>query len=173
MTIAKQLRKDIAQQAIKSDDNVDFYITASLGVYTLTHEERARIQNEYKALALEENTQALAEPRKNRKQLDRRQGERRQGERRQGERRQERGSHSSNQAGAQQTHAQKRISHRRKRAAKEIVQAQLPSDICQRLICIADKALYEAKDRGRNQVVSANHMLAVEKDKIAVLYATS
>ena len=163
MTIAKQLRKDIAQQVIKSDDNVDFYITASLGVYTLTHEERARIQNEYKALALEENTQALAEPRKNRKQLDRRQGERRQ----------ERGSHSSNQAGAQQTHAQKRISHRTKRAAKEIVQAQLPSDICQRLICIADKALYEAKDRGRNQVVSANHMLAVEKDKIAVLYATS
>ena len=163
MTIAKQLRKDIAQQVIKSDDNVDFYITASLGVYTLTHEERARIQNEYKALALEENTQALAEPRKNRKQLDRRQGERRQ----------ERGSHSSNQAGAQQTHAQKRISHRTKRAAKEIVQAQLPSDICQRLICIADKALYEAKDRGRNQVVSANHMLAAEKDKIAVLYATS
>ena len=168
MTIAKQLRKDIAQQVIKSDDNVDFYITASLGVYTLTHEERARIQNEYKALALEENTQALAELRKNHKQLDRRQGERRQGERRQ-----ERGSHSSNQAGAQQTHAQKRISHRTKRAAKEIVQAQLPSDICQRLICTADKALYEAKDRGRNQVVSANHMLAAEKDKIAVLYATS
>ncbi|MEZ2692256.1 diguanylate cyclase [Psychrobacter faecalis] len=168
MTIAKQLRKDIAQQVIKSDDNVDFYITASLGVYTLTHEERARIQNEYKALALEENTQALAELRKNRKQLDRRQGEHRQGERRQ-----ERGSHSSNQAGAQQTHAQKRISHRRKRAATEILKAQLPSDICQRLICIADKALYEAKDRGRNQVVSANAVLAAEKDKIAVLYATS
>ena len=163
MTIAKQLRKDIAQQVINSDGNVDFYITASLGVYTLTHEERARIQNEYKALALEENTQSLTEPRKNHKQLDRRQGERRQ----------ERGSHSSSQVSAQQTHAQKRISQRRKRAAKEILQAQLPSDICQRLICIADKALYEAKDRGRNQVVSANHMLAAEKDKIAVLYATS
>ena len=39
--------------------------------------------------------------------------------------------------------------------------------------CSCKKALYEAKDRGRNQVVSANHMLAVEKDKIAVLYATS
>ena len=157
MVIAKQLRKNIAQQVIKSDDNVDFYITASLGVYTLTHEERARIQNEYKALALEASTHLL-EPRKNRRQADHRQ---------------EGGSHSSNQAGAQQTHAQKRISQRRKRAAKEILQAQLPSDICQRLICIADKALYEAKDRGRNQVVSANHMLAAEKDKIAVLYATS
>lgn len=157
MVIAKQLRKNIAQQVIKSDDNVDFYITASLGVYTLTHEERARIQNEYKALALEASTHPL-EPRKNRRQVDHRQ---------------EGGSHSSNQAGAQQTHAQKRISQRRKRAAKEILQAQLPSDICQRLICIADKALYEAKDRGRNQVVSANHMLAAEKDKIAVLYATS
>ena len=157
MVIAKQLRKNIAQQVIKSDDGADFYITASLGVYTLTHEERARIQNEYKALALEASTHPL-EMRKNR---------------RQGDRRQEGGSHSSSQAGAQQTHAQKRILQRRKRAAKEILQAQLPSDICQRLICIADKALYEAKDRGRNQVVSANHMLAAEKDKIAVLYATS
>lgn len=33
---------------------------------------------------------------------------------------------------------------------------QLHSDICQRLICIADKALYVAKASGRNQVVSAN-----------------
>lgn len=35
----------------------------------------------------------------------------------------------------------------------------LPDDICQRLISIADEALYAAKARNRNQVVSANELI--------------
>ncbi|MFZ2842799.1 diguanylate cyclase [Psychrobacter sp.] len=163
MTIAKQLRLDIAQHVISSDTSTDFNVTASLGVYTLTHDERARIQNEYKAADLKESTQPLTS---SQKQNDNIKGSQK-GRSKQFDSNQD----SLKQGSSKQSSSQKRVAHRRKRVATEIAKAQLPSDICQRLICIADKALYEAKDRGRNQVVSANDMLMVESSKATSLYA--
>ena len=163
MTIAKQLRLDIAQHVISSDTSTDFNVTASLGVYTLTHDERARIQSEYKAADLTESTQSLTSSQKQNDNIkDSQKGRSKQFDSNQD---------SLKQGSSKQSSSQKRVAHRRKRVATEIAKAQLPSDICQRLICIADKALYEAKDRGRNQVVSANDMLMVESSKATSLYA--
>lgn len=132
MTIAEQLRRDIDKYVIQVDQSLSFKVTASLGLYTLTHTERNCIKRQYAAIKTKDTTPQL-------------------------------------------TKLKAIKSRRGKRVAAQVPEqpkAQLPSDICQRLIRVADKALYEAKDRGRNQVVSANEMLAAEDNSIKPLYGT-
>ena len=127
MVIAEQLRLSIAEQTIVVDDNITFNVTASLGLYTLTHDERNYIKHTCEKLSQVESGYQF-------KKL--------------------KISKSDNE-----------------RADKKVDTAQLPQDICQRLIGMADKALYNAKGRGRDKVVSANEMLESSDTKIDALYS--
>ena len=120
LAIAEQLRNDIAQHMILVDESLSFQVTASLGLYTLTHAQLKSIIKEHtpdkKQIVAPKRSKLLCiQSRRNRQQA-----------------------------------AQ----------IKAAVNAQLSLDICKRLISTADKALYKAKDHGRNKVVSANHLLA-------------
>ncbi|WP_082624634.1 sensor domain-containing diguanylate cyclase [Psychrobacter sp. P11G3] len=126
MMIAEQLRLNIAEHVMKIEGLADFNVTASFGLYTLTHEERDCIVQGYEKIT-QQKTVARTSP------------------------------------------LIKPIATQR--AESQIASIQkLPSDICQRLISTADKALYEAKHRGRNQVVSANEMWAEKKGGKQSLY---
>ncbi|MGE6245168.1 GGDEF domain-containing protein [Psychrobacter proteolyticus] len=128
MVIAEQLRSSIAEQVINVEGVIDFNVTASFGLYTLTYEERACIAQKYKTILKE---RAVSE--------------------------------SGSLPIIKPIVAYRAESHLSS-------MQKMPSDICQRLISTADKALYEAKHRGRNQVVSANKMFAEQDDCAHSLY---
>lgn len=133
MTIAEQIRLSIANHAITVEDGIAFNITTSLGLYTLTHEERHCIKQAQEILAQREASNTAIETKKVK-------------------------SRAIKFMGSQVNHP--------------VSNDQPPHDICQRLICAADQALYEAKGRGRNQVVSANEMYASREGVATSLYGT-
>lgn len=116
--IAEKLRDNISRTIIKVVNKTSFSVTSSLGLYTLSAAERARIKQEYIAKAppkvlKKRSTLPLFKTKGN-------------------------------------------------EMASTINTQVLPSDICQRLISVADEALYTAKDLGRDQVVSANELIAAK-----------
>lgn len=142
LEIAEQLRESIAQHVIKLDDGTTFQITASLGVYTLTYAELLRIKQEWKPtdanLAKDNWTIGNGGPFVNLR------------------------AHAS--VRRLQINENDRTTLRLdKRAALDLSQqhqALFANEICNGIISTADKALYKAKEHGRNQVASANDLIA-------------
>ncbi len=115
MVIGETLRDRINCHVVKVNDNVDFQVTASLGLYTLSGAERHSIEQKHIKAAPQLTTQKRS--------------------------------------------TLSRFKSKTDKTSQAIAGQLLPDDICQRLISTADEALYVAKARNRNQVVSANELI--------------
>ncbi|TXD98517.1 diguanylate cyclase [Psychrobacter frigidicola] len=155
MNTAEELRENIAQHVIKTDAGFSFQLTASFGVYTLTHTELLRIRQECAAAVLHNNSSSLSDVDINTIRKNKSTANRTLDNKTKVYKNKQNNRHLNN-----QNIAMPRKDKQTTEQFNRQQTAQLCSDVCHRLISTADKALYKAKDRGRNKVVSANELLA-------------
>lgn len=118
MIIAERIRASIAEHCVKITTSVSVNMTASLGLYTLSATEMARVKQQY----ISDHVPAATK--------------------------------------FPTIRALKSRKQDKHEPLLSTTSDTISNDMCQSLIAIADKALYKAKDRGRNQVISANTLLA-------------
>ena len=142
MTLAEQLRENIADHTVQLEGNAVLQITASMGLYTLVYDKLQRMKQKWKPADIGfgqdqwpirnggpfVNLRAHASVR----------------------------SFQLNDNYRTKPHLDKRALLNLNQQHQEM----LASEVCNCIISTADKALYKAKEQGRNRVLSANKLLA-------------
>ena len=142
MALAEQLRENIAEHAVQLEGGAVLQITASMGLYTLVYDRLFSIKQEWKPADanLAKDTWNIRDggPFVNLK------------------------AHASVRSLEINGHyrTKPRLDKRAVLKLSQQHQELFASDICNCIISTADKALYKAKERGRNCVLSANELLA-------------